>query len=171
MAIPTLDQDGRLPPGRHPATMSEIAHIFVERAPHRARRRLIFDAFDVYTRLVAELLPGSYVWVNGGFVTHKADPPKDIDLVIVVNPTSASPTLTLNQLLPLLTQTNIDMDDRVGPQPGGRLQTPVLHPMGGLVDAYLVTAGNAAMLTYWDDWWSKVNGNPAAVKGYLEVTI
>lgn len=46
MAIPTLDQDGRVPPGRHPAAMPEIEDVFVERAPHPDRRRLNFDAFE-----------------------------------------------------------------------------------------------------------------------------
>lgn len=75
-----MTAEGRLPPGRHPATLDEVFQRFVDDAPHAEHRGRIFRALEVYLDRLVELAGPGTVWLDGGFVTHKDAPPHDVDL-------------------------------------------------------------------------------------------
>jgi hypothetical protein len=160
--IPALTGGGLLPPGRYVCTLAEIRESFVDGAPNQDRREMVFSAFGTYAELVRQVLPGSVLWVDGGFVTHKNDPPKDVDVLILMDPGISG--ISDEALAPLLTTGNVTF---TWPVTSG---TRRLQPMGGLVDAFLVPADDAAKTAWWDGWWSSVNGVPGS-KGYLEVAL
>ncbi|MFF2621313.1 DUF6932 family protein [Oerskovia jenensis] len=159
-ALRLADDGELLVPGRHRATLEQIYDLFVLQAPFADDRQVIWEAFDLYQRNVARLLPNSKLWVDGGFVTHKRwAPPNDVDVCIIASTeevAAAGPAL-----LPLLTDTS-------GPK---RVQ-----PMSGMVDGFITVPrphpdSNSA---YWAHQWSRVrdlNGNEdeSRRKGYVEV--
>lgn len=157
MAIPDLSQEGFLPPGRHIGTWAEIEERFVEGAPFEARRRDLSVAFQSWLSAVRVILPDALtLWVDGSFVTRKAEPPADVDVVAFV------PASTVNSLSPL-----------VGLQLRLLLTMPGHKPTGGLIDAYLAEP-TAETQRYWNNQWSRVRGAdrriiPGVKKGYLEV--
>jgi hypothetical protein len=162
VVLPAMTEDGRLPEGRHEATLDEIRERFVEEAPNRARRDLIFRALLVYADIVRSLFPEARLWINGGFVTHKSEAPKDVDVVIV---SEAPDTVTIEQVAPLLTLQGVASE-----QP--RLGIERLQPVGGLVDGFFANASMSDLLDYWDGQWSRVNGAPDTErKGYVEVRL
>jgi hypothetical protein len=168
--LPMLDAEGRLPPGRHPATLDEVHDLFVTRAPYRDQREVIFDALRLFLTLVRQLLPKGTVWVNGGFVTHKPWPPHDVDVVVVAD-AAALNALTADQRDRLLAlQTLQGITSRM---PAGA--TSRLQPMGGLVDSFVVAGNNARALAVFDRTWQTVMSQtrvpiPGAAKGYVEVS-
>ncbi|MFG2906144.1 DUF6932 family protein [Kitasatospora sp. NPDC048286] len=165
--IPALT-NGLLPPGRHPATMAEIEEIFVSAAPHAKHRKRIFRAFELYADMLGDILPRGTFWVNGGFCTYKQDPPHDIDLAVLIDPTLPLTDEDYEQLVPLLTLTQVQAHSPA-------LWANRMQPMGGLVDSFLLVAGVIEQEEYWDATWSAVKGPdgeliPGAIKGYLEVS-
>src|SRR5258705_81832 len=84
MPIPTLNQDGLLPPGVHDCTLNEIRSQFGSFRKSDRRPRL----FALLESFVAEAIAVGLVRaliVDGSFVTEKHDP-NDIDLIVVVAP-------------------------------------------------------------------------------------
>ena len=161
---PTSGLYGLLPEGKHPATMEEIADIFVENAPfHVAERRVIFAALRVWTELMSKIIPSYRMWVDGGFATHKDwAAPSDVDVVVLVSSDDLNALDSDGQKLfeSLLTR-------QVG---GGNRQ----QPMGGLVDGFYVVRGDVDQTVYWKEFWSNVNDSRKARvdgvrKGFLEV--
>jgi hypothetical protein len=166
--IPALTDSGLLPPGRHPATMREIEEVFVDRAPHSAHRRRIFRAFQLYAEIVRDVVTRGSFWVDGSFCTHKAAPPADVDLVVLIDPALPLTDKDHEQLIPLFTLQGVQAG-----MPA--LWTDRVQPMGGLIDSFPVVAGSAELEDYWNGLWSSVKGPdgepvPGAVKGYLEVS-
>lgn len=156
-----LDDSGiYLAPGRHKATMATVQRLFVEQAPYRSDRQLIWDAFGVYRAQVLRLLPSARFWVDGGFVTHKDwAAPKDVDVCLIAQTDEIAAADVA--LMPLLT----DMSGAT------RIQ-----PMGGLVDNFITVPrpDPDCNTAYWAHQWSRVqdlNGNEDASrhKGYVEV--
>ncbi len=78
MPIPTMDIHGFLPPGFHDCTLRE-AHTAFCYTPHR---RQLFLNLLRYFRLwtINHLHP--LVYIDGGFSSRKAAPPKDIDVIV-----------------------------------------------------------------------------------------
>lgn len=92
---PTGGQYVTLPVGRHPATLNEVCETFVEQAPFRPRRELIFRALTLYIDLVSAEFSTCRYWIDGGFVTHKPwEPPEDADVRVVV-PQAEAPDVVL----------------------------------------------------------------------------
>lgn len=154
---------GLLPPGRHRATLDEIEDVFVANAPFSAERLLIFDAFKVWRTLWLQVVPTSRFLVDGGFVTHKAWAPRDIDVVAIVKQSdvNALPPPDQESLRDLLTGTSV-----AGTK---------IRPMGGLVDAFYLFRGDPQSYLYWDGYWSAYSRedktiDSAVQKGYLEVS-
>jgi hypothetical protein len=157
-----------LPVGRHTATLSEVYETFVERAPFRDRRELIFRALTLYIDLVGPKFSTSRYWIDGGFVTHKKwEEPEDADVVVVVPPGEHGKVRT-PEFLPFWTL--LDMGAK---QP--RVSAGKVHPMGGLIDGFILP-DNPLQLRPWHLRWSSVRDDkhnvvPGARKGYLEVSI
>ncbi|MFC9019298.1 DUF6932 family protein, partial [Streptomyces albidoflavus] len=168
--IPPLTSGGMLPVGRHPATLEEIHDVFVARAPHPTHRQRLYSALELYVSLVRDLLPHATLWVDGGFCTHKAAPPADIDLVLfasrrLVQHFDQERWTRMNQLITLQHLTAMKphtIEQRV-------------QPMGGLIDAFLAEEGNPDEIALWDHNWSLVKIDGKIVdgerKGYLEVEL
>lgn len=157
--LPMLNAAGRLPEGIHRGSAKDLRLRFVDGAPHSTRRDTLLQAFELYAEQVWEILPEARLWVDGGFVTHKAWEPKDIDVVILV---SHSDVVGVDQsrLFPLLTRTA---------ENGIRIQ-----PMGGLVDGFIADRNDPAVTRYWSDFWSTVTDESkepveGVRKGYVEV--
>jgi hypothetical protein len=163
----TSGQYATLPVGRHAATLSEVYDAFVVNAPYRPRRELIFRALSLYIDLVSAEFSSSRYWIDGGFVTHKGwEEPEDADVVVVVPPGEHGKVMTA-EFLPYWTllqaqpaQPNVYADK--------------VHPMGGLIDAFILP-DQPAVLGVWDVRWSSVrdqqhNVVPGARKGYVEVS-
>ncbi|MFJ8697548.1 DUF6932 family protein [Streptomyces roseolilacinus] len=169
--IPPLTPGGMLPVGRHPATLEEIHDVFVVQAPHTTHRQRLYSALELYVALVRDLLPRATLWVDGGFCTHKAAPPADIDLVLfasrrLVQHFDQERWTRMNQLITLQNLT------AMAPHTVERR----IQPMGGLIDAFLAEEGNADDVALWDYNWSLVKDADGKIvdgerKGYLEVEL
>lgn len=138
MPIPAVDpKTGLLPPARpgpYAATLAEVKDVFVDHAPNPIERQLIFGALCHWLSVAHQAFGPGLVWVNGGFVTHKAAPPHDVDLVFIPDDLdTARKSLVGGEGYSLLTVQ--DMFFSI-PEPGGHLVR--LQPFGGLVDAFLV---------------------------------
>lgn len=145
--------------------------MFVVNAPHASHRMRLYTALQLYVMLVRDLLPRATLWVNGGFCTHKALPPKDIDLALL---TSRRVVRHFDQeewtrMSQLLTLQNV--------QAGNPLTIERrVQPMGGLIDAFLVEEESADEVALWDYNWSLVRDDDGKIiegerKGYLEVAL
>ncbi|OBJ73334.1 hypothetical protein [Mycobacterium sp. 1274756.6] len=146
--------------------MDEVYESFVENAPFRPRRELIFRALALYIDLVSAKFSTSRYWIDGGFVTHKTwAEPEDADVVVVVPPSEHGRVLT-PEFLPYWTL--------IGTQPSQpSVYSDKVHPMGGLIDGF-IEPDVPQILGVWDYRWSTVrdeqhNEVPGARKGYLEV--
>lgn len=171
MPIPELDEDGELPPGRHVATREELLVKFVYEAPHVEHRQRIFRALMAHAARMRVHFPVFTMWIDGGFVTHKKAPPKDVDVAYFVDPASVSESLTDEELNALITHVDpwrprIDVQTHahVGFDPIGRIQ-----PAFGLMDAFVVRLGDPVAEEIWHRNWSRQYEPGLKPKGYLEV--
>jgi hypothetical protein len=172
MALPPLDADLRLPPGRHAASLAEVESLFVVAAPNQPRRRHLWTAMQLHMREMLDTFGPAVVWIDGGFVTHKKEAPEDVDLVYVVPGAELDRAFQRDsrKVLELLTLKDLIIGDP------GPLGLQRLQPVGGLVDAFVVAAELPQGLAYWDWAWSLVKASdgsivPGAQKGYLEVSL
>ena len=103
---PLLDGRGMLPPASNPygATLNELYETFVEQAPFRPRRELIFRALSLYAELVWQESPEARLWIDGGFATHKVwEAPEDADVVVIVPLRDYRKFIFTDSLMPLHT--------------------------------------------------------------------
>jgi hypothetical protein len=164
----TGGQYATLPVGRHPATLDEVYETFVEQAPFRPRRELIFRALQLYVDLISGQFSSVRLWIDGGFVTHKTwEQPEDADIVVVV-PEGEHGKVMTPEFLPLWTLLNV-----LPSQPS--VYSDKVHPMGGLIDAFILPDQPMVLLPF-DLLWSKVRDEQhneviGQRKGYLEVSV
>jgi len=141
--------------------------MFVEQAPFRERRELIFRALTLYIDLVSAEFTTSKYWIDGGFVTHKTwEQPEDADIVVVVPPGEHGKVLAA-EFLPLWSLLEV-----LPTQPA--VYSDKVHAMGGLIDTCILP-DQPLVLRPFDLLWSKVrdeNHNEVlgVRKGYLEVS-
>lgn len=160
--MPPMDADGRLPIGRHTVTLDEVYERFVVAAPFRSERQTVWNAFLLWSDLVWALFPDSPMWIDGGFVTHKAwAAPRDVDVAVTVKQSVYNSVMDERWQGQLWTTNN--SDDK----------TKRVQPMGGYVDGFPIIRGLTDR-RIWEHYWSSVadaNGDliPGAVKGYVEV--
>ena len=74
MPIPKLNKEGELPGGEHEATFQEIARVY---GALNDRRKYLMDGLH-QAALNLSLAGVKKIWVNGSFITNKAEP-NDID--------------------------------------------------------------------------------------------
>lgn len=169
MPIPPLTSEGLLPPANDPykATIDEVHAAFVAGQPCELHREQLFSAFRLHA-VQMRALGFDRVWVDGGFVTRKQAPPKDIDLVY---PAASTEHLQLALATPgiesLLTQRDVIIGRPMS------VASARVQPMGGLVDAFLCSP---AKYDYWLDMWSRVKRPDGTTdyserKGFLEVAL
>jgi hypothetical protein len=178
-------QSGFLPPGIHPYSWDDFVRVFVDGAPHPEHRRKRLAALEVYLDCLAELFPQSTLWLDGGFVSHKQDPPFDIDILVKVSNGDWA------RVMKVLAQEAEAFNDwgRAGAtgmppkipntvqfaglqtmhevQTGGMV-LPRVQPFGGRVDGFIVPANAAKSLDQFRrDWMlDMVSGTK---KGFVEV--
>lgn len=177
---------GLLPPGRHQADWPDIEDALVKHAPNSAERAGIYVLLRSWAESAWVLFPNSALWLDGGFVTHKASAPLDADVVIIapraeishafsvaqaeenawrsamaagIEPPKCPTSLRLWGLLTLQ-----DVASNYG------VPVPRVQPYGGRIDGFLADAGDAAQLAYWNGLWSGVTGQTGVQKGFVEVT-
>lgn len=185
--IPAVDPTtGRLPPGRHIGTWAELEATFVDGAPQRAQRQLVFRALRLWATMTWQLLPSARLWIDGGFVTHKSAAPFDADVVMVVQPgelakvdnqiqreqRALAEAQRLGRPLPKCPTTVrfFGLLTLAGVATSNFGHVPLVQPFGGLVDGYFASENDSAALNYWNAQWS--NGEDPAhtgTKGYVEV--
>lgn len=133
-----------------------------------------------------DLLPNSTLWLDGGFVSHKADPPFDIDVVAKVKTAAwatvaadadaemqafqtwaaagqsgyAPKTPVVTQLSGLMTHQDVAV--------GGGAYFPRIQPFGGRIDGFIIPADqSAALASFHSDWMTDVSSGTS--KGFVEV--
>lgn len=84
MALPEMDDNGNLPPGRHEASVEEVQAALVDPFEASHSRRAIFDWWSELRDALAELGAYQAHWLAGSFVTDKLQP-NDLDLVTVLD--------------------------------------------------------------------------------------
>lgn len=113
------------------------------------------------------------LWIDGGFVTYKAAPPHDVDVVLL--PDSADVAMTAlrhdERAYALLTLQDVVF---LAPAPGGTLRK--LQPVGGTMDAFLANPRDSKEMAAWHEIWSSVKGPDGYIiegqrKGYVEVRV
>ena len=83
MPLPHWTSENVLPPGRHPADLSDIYERFVWDAPHRNEREILFSALSGYLGVVCRLIPSGRAWIAGGLAVRSAEVPRDVDVVVI----------------------------------------------------------------------------------------
>lgn len=158
-----LNEHGRLNPGRQRTTLADIEDFFVKQAPFTERRQVIFRAFLSWIDVLRSLCPNVILWIDGGFVTYKDVPPKDIDVAAILAKSDLN-SMDQDQQNTFMTLMTSDGAD------GARVQ-----PMGGLVDGFFSIRGDVDQTVVWHNTWSAVYVDGAEVvgelKGYLEVRL
>ncbi|KQQ43078.1 DUF6932 family protein [Nocardioides sp. Leaf307] len=185
--LPPIDPvTGFLPPGVHPCTWAEFEYTFVDCAPHPDHRRRRLKALEVYVDCLDDLFPDSTLWLDGGFVSHKADPPFDIDVLAKVKP---GPWATVNKAAaaemdgfnawvaggqqgyppktPTMTQLG-GLSTHHAAQVGNGAFYPRIQPFGGRIDSFIIPADMAKALAQFRRDWMQDFGSGAR-KGFAEV--
>jgi hypothetical protein len=170
MSLPDWTEAGLLPPGCHPASLSDIYDRFVIDAPvsGRDQRELIFAALSLHLRLVQRVIPVGRAWIDGSFATRSELPPNDVDVAVLPSDWELLERLPVEDRIRLYSL--ITLKDVAAMEPAIVLSK--LQPVSGLVDAFLVRPDQEAT---WDEQWSRVMGPdrrvlPDQKKGYAEVT-
>ena len=151
-------------------SLIEIRELFVDSAPFRDERQLIFDAFLVYLRQTESIVPDRRVWVDGSFMSVREDrAPSDIDILLIVGDSTPDQRRELARR-GLLTMSEVRSKI-------GTVEIPEfskLSPYGGLVDAYYVDSSQPSLINTWAQSWSTPKGEDGQLdfsrsKGFVEV--
>lgn len=171
MTLPVPNSQGFLDPSPDPyvGTLADLHQRFVVESPnHNEIRRRVFTALELHLRLLSDIGGPAKVWVNGGFITYKAAPPHDVDLVYLCRDEGHMGQMLRSEgIFNLLTLQNVVIGSPVA---GG---LPRVQPVGGLVDAFLAVP---ASYLYWAGLWSRLKGPdgrpvPGTRKGFVEVSL
>lgn len=84
MPIPSFDDNGNLPPGRHAATVDQVRGALVERFPTSTTRGAIFRYWHDHRLALEELVEVHSQWLAGSFASDKTDP-ADADVVTILD--------------------------------------------------------------------------------------
>jgi Family of unknown function (DUF6932) len=96
--IPKRRRDGTLPPGVHQATIDEVMSAF---PPSNQQRQILNDSLQRVAEELQKLDPSLIIFINGSYVTHKAEP-NDVDMLIVTMRFSARRIINhLDQVCPV----------------------------------------------------------------------
>jgi hypothetical protein len=96
MALPAFNEDGDLPPGLHPATLSEVLERFGQGSVQRCA---VADRLKRLYQLVSSTGHLARFVVFGSFVTAKEEP-NDVDIILLMEETFDLATVTGAATLP-----------------------------------------------------------------------
>jgi hypothetical protein len=82
VALPDLDADGLLPPGRHVATLVEVEERFITAFSTSNSRTALWAGYLSHRAALTALVPVEAQWLDGSFVTAVNDP-GDVDVVSI----------------------------------------------------------------------------------------
>lgn len=187
--LPAIDPaTGFLPPGVHACSLAEFEQAFVVNAPNSTQRAGRFRALEVYVDSLTELFPDSTLWLDGGFVSHKAAEPYDIDVLAKVKPaawaavmrTVGSEMQTFQNWVnagqqgpPPKTPTTTQftgLQTHQGVQTGTGQFVPRIQPFGGRIDSFIVPSNMAkALQQFRKDWMTDFATGIS--KGFVEVKV
>jgi hypothetical protein len=141
------------------ATLGALYAVFVEQAPFREEREMLWDSYLLWDRTAAELMPEGQVFMDGNFLAHGDSAPRDID-VFVVAPSSSYRSLNLDERRRIF---NSVFEN-------GLLK---FKPFG-MIDASWCDAANPSACEYWSRLWSSTRSEDGSIsedrrKGYVEV--
>lgn len=160
MALPTLLHPGVLPPGVHPASLTEIDETFVSGAQnYRRDREVIMMALRVWVRRMRQSVGTGTTWLSGTFVTDLVSKPTLKIAYFPDNKNAAVASIKTGLGLPLFTIRDVMY---MQPDPGGHAQS--VSAVGGLVDAYIA---DEALADLWEVTWSVPWASP--VPGVTEL--
>lgn len=169
LSLPPWNQDRVLPEGAWETDLDGVYERFVEDAPNRAEREILFAATELHLKRMERLIGPSTVWLDGGFSMRKNTVPGDVDLVFFPDDVARLESLTPNEIETLGSLLTLQGVSIQAPFNGGLRR---IQPMGGLVDAFLEASGN---VDYWRDLWSNVQIDGVVLKeikkGFAEVRI
>lgn len=170
--VPGLDGYDVLPRGRHTATLEDVHEHFVATRPDGARRKKLLDDFTDYVSLLGRLgLAVDCVWLDGSFISGKANP-GDVDMTPVIDAVRSSPDPAILEDIEDVWITPKHRWKRT-PVPGlGRAVELDVYGVVKVPDGHPAYSAYVASRGYWDDWWqrSRATGQ-ALVKGYVEVVL
>ena len=167
MPLPHWTSESVLPPGCHPADLSDIYERFVWDAPHRNERELPFSALNGYIGTLAKIIPAGRAWVGGGFSTRIDGLAHDVDVVVLPDEWGTLKRMSARHRAALYGMMTLR---------GVIVEQPVMHleqvqPVGGLLDGFLCRPGDEDV---WHQAWSAVTGPhgrvEGLVKGYAELS-
>ena len=98
MALSLDQESGKLPPGRHTATLDEFRLALVDGFPTSTTRTPLFEQFCVLRDAVNRVVGTRGQWVDGSFATTKLDP-ADIDIVTHVAGSDLDGLTPVDQML------------------------------------------------------------------------
>lgn len=162
MPLPHWTPENVLPPGRHPADLSDIYERFVWDAPHRNERELLFNALTSYLGMATRIVPSGRAWIGGPLTVRGGDGiPGDVDVVLIPDDWGALKRLqgpARDALHSLLTLQGV-----LAEQPARYLER--VRPVAGLLDGFLCHPSDE------DTWAAAWSRGPVAgsVKGIAEV--
>lgn len=186
-SLPPIDPTtGFLPPGIHRCTWSEFEQVFVDEAPNYDHRRRHLRALELWVGCLDDLLPGSTLWLDGGFVSHKSSAPSDIDVLAIVDDTawaqlwnSLADELKAFQDWVLGGQGSATAPKLPNYVAYGGLLThqdvsiqgtyyPRIQPFGGYLDSFIVPTAASEVLANFEAWWC-MDFATNTPKGFVEV--
>jgi hypothetical protein len=162
MPLPHWTSQNVLPPGRHPADLSDLYERFVWDAPHRNEREILFSALSGYLGVVCRLIRPGRAWVAGSLINRTAEVPRDVDVVVLPDEWGALKRLggaSRAALYGMFTLRGV-----IAEQPVMYLEQ--VQPVGGLLDGFLCHPGDE------DEWEAALARVPATgmIRGFAEVT-
>lgn len=186
--LPEIDTDtGFLPEGIHSATWDEFVQLFVDDAPHSEHRRRRLRALEVWIDCLDELLPGATLWLDGGFVSHKAVAPFDIDVLASIDPKVWEPVAIQADAEMQTFAAWIDAGQQGTPPKTPTVTTlsglmtlqgvrdtngqffPRVQPFGGRIDGFIFPADAKETLENFRRWWM-MDYTSGSSKGFVEVS-
>ena len=84
VGIPSFDDNGNLPPGRHGATPDEVHEALVRRFPTSTTRSAIFRYWSDHRLALGDIVEVHCQWLAGSFASDKENP-ADADVVTVLD--------------------------------------------------------------------------------------
>lgn len=131
------------PGGFHAMTLEQIKSQCVDAFPGSTRRRILYERLVVYLTLLAQVGLPLEVWIDGSFVTEKAEP-DDIDVAIIASAEEIN-VMSPEKLAELsaITETRA-VKERY------------------MIHAFLLLAENVDNLSYWRGWFGFQRDNRTA---------
>lgn len=161
MPLPHWTSENVLPPGRHPADLSDVYERFVWDAPHRNDREILFSALSGYLGVVTRIVPSGRAWVGGELSVRTDGLPRDVDVVLLPDDWGSLKRLDGPARAALYGQ--LTLRGVIAEQPVMYLEQ--VQPVGGLLDGYLCHPGDEDT---WEAAWSAVRGPYGQVDGMVQ---